>query len=351
MARYLVTGGCGFIGSPLVKTLLEDGHQVRILDDLSTGKIENVSRKCEVVVGDVTDCDLVDECMKDIDACYHLAAIDRYLDSSVNLMRMHQVNQTGTINVFGACRKNKTPVVYASSSAVYGDNAAMPLKETSELRPSTFYGADKLASESYARVASLVYGVPTTGMRLFNVYGPLQNSVMPCSNVVSVFVKRILNHQHLYVYGDGYQARDFIYVDDVVVFMRLAMENISRAPCVFNVCTGKSTSINQLAKTIMSIAGLNVSVEHDASRKGDIRVSVGDPGYAKKMLSVTVDKTLMDGIRLLIESYKDESLNGETDKYNLLKTNRRHLKKLVSFPFIDCLGVLVIEDRRVSVYG
>lgn len=306
MANYLVTGGCGFIGSHLVESLLKDGHRVRILDDLSTGKRENVPDQCEIVVGDVADSESVRACMYDMDGCFHLAAIASVEESNQNWVRTHQVNLTGTINVFDAARKNRTPVVYASSAAVYGDNADMPLKESSTVRPLTAYGADKLGSELHARVASLVHGVPTAGMRFFNVYGPRQDPASPYSGVISIFVGRILREQVLTVFGDGQQTRDFIYVGDVVRFLRTAMDNISRIPAVFNVCTGESVTVNQLAKTVMSITALRVPVAHQPARKGDIRVSVGDPGYAKQMLGVTAEQPLTRGLQMLFEYSKDE---------------------------------------------
>ena len=202
MTCFLVTGGCGFIGSHLVESLVNEGHKVRVLDDLSTGKRENVPAQCEVVVGSVTDNQLVRDCMTDIDGCFHLAAIASVQESNENWLGTHEVNLTGTINVFDACRKNRTPVVYASSAAVYGDNAEMPLKESSGVRPLTAYGADKLACELHAQVASLVHSVPTSGMRFFNVYGPRQNLSSAYSGVISIFVDRILRHEPLCIYGD-----------------------------------------------------------------------------------------------------------------------------------------------------
>jgi len=308
MASYLVTGGCGFIGSHLVESLLEDGHQVRILDDFSTGKRENVSARCEIIAGDVADSEVVHACMRGMDGCFHLAAIASVQQSNDEWVKTHQVNLTGSINVFDAARENKVPVVYASSAAVYGDNADMPLRESSAVRPLVAYGADKLGSELHARVASLVHGVPTTGMRFFNVYGPRQNPASPYSGVISIFVDRILKKQALTIYGDGEQTRDFIYVGDVVQFLRAAMTNISRTSAVFNVCTGERITINQLAKAVMSVTTQRVLVEHQPTRKGDIRVSVGDPGYAKQMLRVTAKQPLTRGLQMLIEYSKDECL-------------------------------------------
>ncbi len=356
MKGFLVTGGCGFIGSHLVDSLLSDGYQVRVLDDLSTGQRENIANKCELFVGDITDSNLVRSCMKNMDGCFHLADIASVQESNKDWLRAHQVNLTGTINVFDASRKNKTPVVYASSAAVYGDNAEMPLKEGSVTRPLTAYGADKIASELHAQITSLVHGVPTTGMRFFNVYGPRQNSVDVYSGVISLFVERILEQKSLCIYGDGQQARDFIHVNDAVQFLRAAMNNVSRIPTVFNVCTGELVTINQLAKMVKSISGLNVPIEHHASHRGDIRVSVGDPDYAKKMLAVTAVKPLVRGLQQIIVSMRNEYLMNLKTTNNITiqsvkeKSDRRQYCNTRKLPVIDCDGISVDKERRVNVH-
>jgi len=301
MANYLVTGGCGFIGSHLAESLLEDGHQVRILDDFSTGKMDNVPPQCDVIRGDVADSEMVHLCMRDMDGCFHLAAIASVQQSNEEWIRTHQVNLTGTINVFDAAKEKRIPVVYASSAAVYGDNADIPLKENSAVSPLVAYGADKLGSELHARVASLVHGVPTTGMRFFNVYGPRQNPASSYSGVISIFVDRVMNNQALTIFGDGEQTRDFIYVGDVVRFLCASMKNINCASSVFNVCTGETVTINQLAKIVMSITASQVTVTYQAARKGDIRVSVGDPGYAQQALGVAAKYPLARGLKMFID--------------------------------------------------
>ena len=306
MANYLVTGGCGFIGSHLVDSLIKDGHTVRILDDFSTGRCENVQHNCEIISGDVGNSALVALSMENMDACYHLAAIASIQQSNEKWVATHKTNLTGTINVFNAARNKKIPVVYASSAAVYGDNAEMPLKEHSELRPLTAYGADKLGSELHARVATLVHGVPTVGLRFFNVYGPRQDPSSPYSGVISIFIKRLFENNSLTIFGDGEQTRDFVYVADVVRMLRSAMENIGSVPTVFNVCTGEAISINKLAKIMLSISCLNVSVEHKKTRKGDIRSSVGDPSRTKRLLAVSAQVTLVEGLRKIIDDLKED---------------------------------------------
>lgn len=277
MAKILVTGGCGFIGSHLVESLVDDGHTVRILDDLSTGRCEYVPKSCELVVGDVIDGGLVKACMHDVDGCFHLAAVASVQRSNEYWVGTHHINQGGSINVFDAARDRKTPVIYASSAAVYGDNADMPLIEAAAPRPLTAYGADKLGTELHARVASLVHGVPTTGMRFFNVYGPRQDPSSPYSGVISIFVDKVLNGEDIDIYGDGQQTRDFIYVSDVVRFLLAALNKVGRTAMSYNVCTGESVSVGMLASMVMSIVGQRVGICRRPSRKGDVQVSVGVP--------------------------------------------------------------------------
>lgn len=306
MASYLVTGGCGFIGSHLTDKLLESGHSVRILDDLSTGKRSNVSEACEIVVGDVSDSAVVAQCMEGMDGCFHLAAIASVQRSNEEWVRTHQVNLTGSVNVFEAARATKAPVVYASSAAVYGDNPNMPLVEQADTLPITAYGADKLGSEQHGRVAALAHGVPTVGLRFFNVYGPRQDPSSPYSGVISIFMDRIMNNQALTVFGDGLQTRDFVYVADVVRFLMASMEQATATPQVFNVCTGHSVTINELADTLIGITGNQVVVSHLDARKGDIRISLGNPEHAAEQLGIRSENNLKQGLTKLVDFVKAE---------------------------------------------
>ena len=318
MALYLVTGGCGFIGSHLVEELLARGHRVRIVDNLSTGKMGNLpnnrnAERCEVVVGDVTREEVVDRCFRGVDFCFHLAAIASVQLSNEDWAGTHRANLTASINVFNAARNKRVPVVYASSAAVYGDNADTPLRESATLRPLTAYGADKLGSELHARVASLVHSVPTTGLRFFNVYGPRQDASSPYSGVISIFTRKISDQQPLVIYGDGDQVRDFIYVGDVVQYLLAAMQNTSVTPAVYNVCTGRSTTINQLARTIMSVSRQRVHIEYRTSRKGDIRVSVGAPQLAERRFKLRAQESLANGLKKLIDcDLQTEIVVGDT---------------------------------------
>lgn len=306
MASYLVTGGCGFIGSHLADSLVEAGHAVRILDDLSTGKRDNAPDGAEVIVGDVGDLETVRGAMQGMDGCFHLAAIASVVRSNEDWLGTHRANLTGTINVF-ECARNAggaapLPVVYISSAAIYGDNQDIPLAEDARPRPLTAYGADKLGCELHARVAHEVHNVSTTGFRFFNIFGPRQDPASPYSGVISIFADRIRAGQPLAVHGDGGQCRDFVYVHDAVRFMLKGMERLPAAPDVFNVCRGTGTTINELAAILFRVAGKTVDIDHAAPREGDIRLSVGDPAHARTALGIVVETEIEDGLRATLDS-------------------------------------------------
>lgn len=305
MAKYLVTGGCGFIGSHLVDALLAAGNDVRILDDLSTGKRDNVPGGCDVTVGDVTDRDAVHAALDEVDGCFHLAAIASVQRSIQEWVATHRINLTGTVNVFDAARAagggRPVPVVYASSAAVYGDNPDLPLSEESDLRPLNAYGADKLGSELHGRVATLVHGVPTTGFRMFNVYGPRQDPASPYAGVISIFADRIGSGAAVRINGDGEQDRDFVFVGDAVRFLIAGMEGPAETPRVFNVCTGMATRIVDLAGLIGEVLESAPDIQFGPPLEGEIRHSRGDPSRAAGALGVTADTALRDGLAAMLK--------------------------------------------------
>lgn len=301
MARFLVTGGCGFIGSHVVEALLARGDAVRILDDLSTGKRQNVPAAAEVTVGDVADRAAVRAAMADVDGCFHLAAVASVQRGNEDWIGSHRSNLTGAIEIFDAARatgdRPAVPVIYASSAAVYGDNAEVPLAEDAETRPLSAYGADKLGCELHGRVATHVHGVPTVGFRFFNVYGPRQDPHSPYSGVIAIFAERLARGQGVTIFGDGEQSRDFVYVADVVRHLLAAMADPPEPPSVFNVCTGRATTVRQLAETIARIKGVTLAVDARPERTGDIRVSLGDPGRAEACFGFAAETPLADGLR------------------------------------------------------
>jgi UDP-glucose 4-epimerase len=304
MALFLVTGGAGFIGSHLADALTARGDRLRVLDDLSTGSPANLPKGVELVTGDVGDAAQVAGALAGVDGCFHLAAVASVQRCNEDWPGTHRVNQTGSLNVFEAARARKLPVVYASSAAVYGDNPALPLDENAATRPLSAYGADKLGSELHARVAAHVHGVPTTGMRFFNVFGPRQDPASPYSGVIAIFANRIAARQGVTFFGDGGQERDFIYVADVVRHLVAAMDRLKAGAAggdVFNVCTGRVTTIRQLAETVASLSGAKLEASLGPPRVGDIRRSLGSPARASAALGVSAQTTLADGLRTTLD--------------------------------------------------
>ncbi len=305
MSKFLVTGGAGFIGSHLVEALLKQGHEVIVLDDLSVGKAENVPASAKLVVGSICDIALVNQLFQDIDGCYHLAAIPSVVKANEAWLETHNVNLDGTIIIFDAARRARpdspVPVVYASSSAVYGDTPNLPLTETCKPTPIGAYGTDKYGCELHARVAGIVHGVPTYGLRFFNVYGARQDPNSPYSGVISIFMKNLSENSAVTVYGDGHQTRDFIYVNDVVNFCLMAMKQTDITAPIANVCTGKETTILHLIEILAKVVNCKPDVVMKPPRIGDTYKSVGNPDYARQALGLEAQFDLASGLYKLYE--------------------------------------------------
>jgi UDP-glucose 4-epimerase len=304
MARFLVTGGAGFVGSHLVEALLHEGHSVRVLDDLTSGHRKNLPRQAEFIKADVTDPEAVSRAFDSIDGCFHLAAIVSVERSHFEWLRSHKVNLTGTINVFDQARpsrhRREIPVVYASTAAVYGNCGNVPVDEESPAAPLSAYGADKHACELHARVAGAIHGIPTVGLRFFNLYGPRQDPLSPYSGVISIFAERLLRREPVEIFGDGEQARDFTYISDAIRALRQAMRAATTKALVFNVCTGKATSIGGLAHTMAGLCRTELVVHRRPARCGEVRISVGDPRRAAEQLGFTTQTTLSDGLAMML---------------------------------------------------
>ncbi len=298
MARYLVTGGAGFIGSHLCDALVARGDAVRVLDDLSTGHRHNLPDGVDFIEGDIADPAAAQAAMEGVDGCFHLAAIASVERGVTDWTGTHRVNLTGTVTLLDAIRRqgSKVPMVYASSAAVYGDCQTIPIHEDCERRPLSAYGADKLGCELHARVASHVRGIPTVGFRFFNVYGPRQDPKSPYSGVISIFAERISRGAGIAIYGDGQQTRDFVHVSDVVAALLAGMASRPADAPVFNVCTGTATSVVDLAHLIAGLVGNRLDHSFQAPRAGKIRHSLGDPKRLRARLHAAEPVPLRVGL-------------------------------------------------------
>ena len=297
--KILVTGGCGFIGSHLCRRLSTRGHDVRVLDDLSRGKRENVPHEVAVEIGDIVDRSTVARAFEGVDACVHLAAIASVPECQKDWSRANAVNLNGSVNVFAAAAEaGNVPVVYASSAAVYGDVGGRA-HEALNPRPFSAYGVDKYAIELHAQVAGNDVGLPSCGLRFFNVFGPGQDPSSPYSGVITVFVERLLRGEPTFIYGDGEQTRDFIYVEDVVDAISLALEKARSGAPVFNVCRGVQVDVAALHAELCQVLGVNQEPRYDPPRIGDIRFSVGCSQKAAGELGFVARTSLRDGLRRL----------------------------------------------------
>lgn len=312
MARYLVTGGAGFIGSHLVEALIAKGDHVTVLDDLSTGKTENLPPGVQLTVLDIADPNSVRDALAGMDGCFHLAAIASVERGQREWLRSHLVNLSGTIAIFeearraGALSGTPVPVVYASSAAVYGDPTEIPISEQSATYPISAYGVDKLGCDLHAFAAARVHNVSTIGLRFFNIYGPRQDPSSPYSGVISIFCERVLQRQRLELHGDGRQVRDFVYVDDAVRALQLSMHlaSLRQMAEVFNVCSGRGTTIKELGATISDLEGAAFVPSFSAGRTGDVRTSLGDPTHSRKELRFKTRTPLRQGLRRTLDSLR-----------------------------------------------
>jgi UDP-glucose 4-epimerase len=306
MARYLVTGGAGFIGSHLVAALLEDGHTVRVLDDLSTGKRDNIPVESEFIRGDVADPDAVARAFEDVEGCFHLAAIASVEQCNRDWLRTHRVNLTGTINVFNAARRlrrlGEIPIVYASSAAVYGDGQTGPAAEDSAAVPLSAYGADKRACELHAYAAARTHSVRTAGLRFFNLYGPGQDPRSPYSGVIAIFLDRLQRGEPVEIFGNGGQVRDFTYIADAVSALRRAMPAASARAPIYNVCTGRGTTVRQLAETIAGLCRTELVACYRPPRCGEVPISIGDPRRVAEELGFRARTALAEGLAATIDT-------------------------------------------------
>ncbi|TMA72736.1 MAG: SDR family oxidoreductase [Deltaproteobacteria bacterium] len=297
---YVVTGGAGFIGSNLVDALVRRGDRVRVLDDLSTGRRENLAGQpaVEVVVGDLRDPATLSRALAGATGVFHQAAL-RSVPRSVDDPRSsNDVNVTGTLGLLLACRDaGVRRVVYASSSSVYGDDPTLPQVETQATRPISPYAVSKLAAEYYCQVFARLYGVETVSLRYFNVFGPRQNPESKYSAVIPRFLQLALDGEPLEVHGDGEQSRDFTFIDNVVQANLLAMTVPGVAGEVFNVACGSRHSLLAIAGAIGDFLGRAPARHHVEARAGDVRHTLADIAKAERLLGYRPLVDFKEGMR------------------------------------------------------
>ena len=304
--RVLVTGGAGFIGSHLVDRLVDEGFEVVVLDNFSTGNLENLrshigKENFRIIKGDVRNKADVKEAVEDVDCIFHLAAIVSVELSVKNPLLVNEVNVCGTLNILEESLKlNLKRFVYLSSCAVYGDPMYLPIDEKHPTKPLSPYGVSKLAAEHYCMVFYKIYGIQTVCLRLFNVYGPRQ-SKGPYSGVISRFIDRLKCGKPPIIYGDGEQSRDFIFVDDVVDACLRAMNCRNCIGESINVGSGVETSINELAQIISGLFGMQkIKPVYTKPRIGEVRRSCADISKAEKLLGLKPRISLEEGLRKLV---------------------------------------------------
>ncbi len=288
MPHYLITGGAGFIGSHLAEALVEQGVLVRVLDDFSTGRRENLSHlsdRIELIEGDIRDRDIVRQAMRGVDFVLHQAALPSVSRSIVDPTTTHEVNATGTLNVLIAAHEAKVQrVVYASSSSVYGTNPVLPKQEDMATEPISPYASAKLAGENYCRTWSHVYGLETVCLRYFNVFGPRQDPRSEYSAAIPRFINLMLGGDRPTIYGDGLQSRDFTYVGNVVRANLLACRDKRAASGIFNVACGEQSSLLQVIDILNQILGMELKPIFAQARPGDIRDSLASIARAGQFL-------------------------------------------------------------------
>jgi UDP-glucose 4-epimerase len=305
MRNYLVTGGAGFIGSHLVQALLAGGNAVRVLDNFSTGRRENLEvfdGRLEVQEGDLRDAARVGEAVQDVEVIFHEAAFVSAPLSISEPRTCFDVNVGGTEILLEAARQaHVRRVVLASSAAVYGNSDVLPLAEDARLQPLSPYAASKQIAEIYAGLYTRAFGLEVVALRYFNVFGPRRSPDTQYAAAVPIFLRRLLSGQPVIIYGDGGQTRDLIYIQDVVDANLLAADHPQAAGLVCNICTGRETRISDLVNTLMQFFPAAPAPQYAAPRPGDIYRSVGDPGLATATLGFRAQTRLADGLRQTME--------------------------------------------------
>jgi nucleoside-diphosphate-sugar epimerase len=307
--KVLVTGGAGFIGSHIVERLVKEKHQVKVIDNFSTGHRKNlaaVAAKIELVEGDIRDLSAVRQAMRGCGIVFHEAALCSVSRSVDNPGDTNAVNIDGTLNILLAARDEGVKrVVSASSSSVYGDSKVLPKRETQTPAPASPYAVTKLTGELYSRNFYRLYGLETFSLRYFNVFGPRQDPDSPYAAVIPRFISALLKGDPPVIEGDGRQSRDFSYIDNIVAANLAAMTAPSGLGEAFNVACGQRTTIAHLEKHLTKLLGVAVRPVHVSPRPGDIRHSLADISKAENLLSYRPVVDTVTGLKYAVDWYRN----------------------------------------------
>lgn len=305
---YLVTGGAGFIGSNIVRRLLAMGEPVRLLDDFSTGKRENVDdlSGAEIIEGSLLDQKCIREAVDGIDYVLHQGAIPSVPRSVSDPLGSNEANVTGTLKLLLAAKEAGVKrFVFAASSSAYGDTEVLPKVETMPADPLSPYAVNKYSGELYMKVFASIYGLPTVSLRYFNIFGPYQDPASEYAAVIPKFIISMLNKKAPLIYGDGEQSRDFTYIDNAVTANLLACETEKAGSGeVINVACGERYSLNELVRALNNILGTNIKPEYTDPQPGDVKHSLADIAKAKDLLGYEVKVDFVEGLRRTAEWFK-----------------------------------------------
>lgn len=307
MSVCLVTGGAGFIGSHLVEALVKQGDQVRVLDNLSTGRLANLAGvldQIELIEGSIEDTDIIRQAVTGIDFVFHLAAIASVPQSMAEPIQTELVNTVGTLSLLQAARAaGVRRLIFSSTCAVYGDEPTLPKIEKMRPHPKSPYAISKLAAEYYCQVFHEAFGVETVILRYFNVFGPRQDPSSAYSGVISIFADKLSQGISPTIFGDGQQTRDFVYVEDVVQANLLAAKAPKAGGAILNIGTGHPVSIQQLFETLRRIFNRRLEPTYRPTRSGDVLHSYANPSQAQTILGWQAQVSLDAGLRCLAETY------------------------------------------------
>ncbi len=308
--RFLITGGAGFIGSHIVRRLLNDGADVRVIDNLSTGQPQRLLEfrdHIDFVKGDLVNESVSDAVVKDIDYVLHQAAIPSVQRSVLNVLETNRANVTATLNLLESCRRaGVCRVVYAASSSAYGDTEILPKVEEMPVNPLSPYALQKWVGERYCKLYCDLFGIETVSLRYFNVFGPSQDPHSEYSAVIPKFITKLLAGETITVYGDGEQSRDFTFIDNVVEANLLALHAPAAAGQVCNIGCGERLTLNRLIETLERIIGVKAHATYAPSKTGDVRHSLADIGRARSILGYEPKVMVEEGLRRTVEAMRNQ---------------------------------------------